>query len=143
MSRVTPPSPSSPSGTPNDPKRHGNPQQSGAGSGAGAAGMPAQRPNVTTPKAPEMGASAPPTAAGQPANKVSPPVNPAARPNNPGANLSLSPAVRVNGPPAPYPAPGGRPGGGTAQPGGAAGAPAGGSPGASAVAGDAMPAISE
>src|SRR3989454_782503 len=119
MSRVTPPSPSSPSGTPNDPKRHGNPQQSGAGNGAGAAGMPAQRPNVTTPKAPEMGASAPPTAAGQPANKVSPPVNPAARPNNPGANLSLSPAVRAPGAPAPSPAPGGRPGGGAAQPGGA------------------------
>jgi hypothetical protein len=30
--------------------------------------MPAQRPNVTTPRAPEMGASAPPTAAGQSAN---------------------------------------------------------------------------
>jgi type IV pilus assembly protein PilB len=127
MSRATPPSPSTPSGSPNDPKRHGTPQQPG-GAPAGAAGMPAQRPNVTTPKAPEMGASAPPTAGGQPANKVSPPANPAARPNNPAAGVTPSPAARAPGAPAAGPsAPGSRPPAGAPAPGAAR---AGAAPGA-------------
>ncbi len=61
MSRIVPPPSGTPSGAPNDPKRP-NP-----------VGMPAQKPNVTTPMAPPVGASAPPTAGGMPANKVSPP----------------------------------------------------------------------
>jgi type IV pilus assembly protein PilB len=153
MSRVTPPSPSTPSGTPNDPKRHGNPQQPG---GAGAAGMPAQRPNVTTPKAPEMGASAPPSAGGVPANKVAP--NPAARPANPAAGIPPRPgapataarpgAAGAPGAPAPAtkPAAAGGPGGGAgaAAPPGAGGAGgAGGAPGAGAAGAAGQPAISE
>ena len=38
--------------------------------GASGPGMPAQTPNVTTPLAPTVGASAPPTAAGQPADRA-------------------------------------------------------------------------
>ena len=138
MSRVTPPSPSTPSGTPNDPKRQGNPQQPG-GNPAGAAGMPAQRPNVTTPRAPEIGASAPPTAGGQPANKVPGP-NPAARP------AGAAPAARAPGAPA---QPGAKPAGPAAAP-GKPGTPAGtpgsgnapGTQGGGAVT-PAMPAIAE
>jgi len=95
---------------------------------AGAAGMPAQRPNVTTPKAPEMGASAPPTAGGQPANKVSPPANPAARPNNPAAGLSPNPAARAPGAPAGGAAPGAKPAAGAPRPVAAPGAPKPGGP---------------
>src|SRR3954471_22276417 len=68
MSRMTPPSPSTPSGSPDDANKR--PATGANPAAAGRPGMPAQKPNVTTPKAPEMGASAPPTAGGQPANKV-------------------------------------------------------------------------
>ncbi|MEO7158355.1 MAG: ATPase, T2SS/T4P/T4SS family, partial [Vicinamibacterales bacterium] len=50
MSRVTPPPPSNPSGTP-DPRKPG----------AKGPGVPANKPGITTPKAPSVGASSPPT----------------------------------------------------------------------------------
>src|SRR5688500_6725387 len=56
MSRETPQQPSP--GTPNNPQRKP----------ATGPGMPAQKPGVTTPKAPSVGASAPPGRGGQPAN---------------------------------------------------------------------------
>src|SRR5687768_13334789 len=65
MSRITPPPPSNPAGSPDDPNKRPASNQPGA-----RPGQPAQKPNVTTPKAPEVGASAPPTPAGQPANKA-------------------------------------------------------------------------
>src|SRR3954447_13276475 len=81
MSRATPPSPSSPS----DPNRRptGGPGTSGAKPGIPGSG--ANRPNTTTPKAPEMGAGAPPSAGGQQANKV-PTKAAGAAPGAPGAS---------------------------------------------------------
>src|SRR4051812_24512333 len=75
MSRITPPPPSTPSGSPNDPNKK--------------PGQPAQKPNTTTPKAPEVGASAPPTAGGHPANKVVAPgaPRPGGTPQQPGAKI--------------------------------------------------------
>src|SRR5688500_10421006 len=67
MSRTTPGI--SPAGTPDDPKRAG---PNGSAAGPNGPGMPAQRPLTTTPKAPEVGASAPPTPGGMPANKLPP-----------------------------------------------------------------------
>jgi type IV pilus assembly protein PilB len=108
--------------------------------------MPAQRPNVTTPKAPEMGASAPPTAGGQPANKVSPPTGAATRPaaGSPGTGGA---AARAPGAAAPGTKPAGSPGAAApgAKPAGAPGTP-GNTPGVSgggAAAPAAPPAISE
>src|SRR3954468_7617379 len=75
MSRTTPPTPTMPSGTPQDPKRQpgaGGTGTPGPAQGPGSAGMPAQRPNVTTPMAPPVGASAPPGVQGVPANKLPP-----------------------------------------------------------------------
>src|SRR3954471_3512646 len=80
MSRATPPSPSSPS----DPNRKpSGPGRSGAKPGIPGSG--ANRPNTTTPKAPEMGAGAPPSAGGQQANKV-PTKATGAAPGAPGAS---------------------------------------------------------
>jgi type IV pilus assembly protein PilB len=97
---MTPPPPSTPSGSPEDPKRPAAP----AGNVANRPGGPAQKPNVTTPKAPEVGAAAPPTAAGQPASKVVAPPGaprPAAAaatgaPRPPGA--APAPAAHANAP---------------------------------------------
>src|SRR5688572_4882621 len=60
MSRATPQQPAP--GTPNNPQR-----KSATAAAAAGPGMPAQKPGVTTPKAPAVGASAPPNKAGQPA----------------------------------------------------------------------------
>src|SRR5947207_1274125 len=60
MSRVTPPSAGAGASGQSNPQR---PQ-------ASAPGIAANKPNVTTPKAPSVGQSAPPTAGGMPANKV-------------------------------------------------------------------------
>jgi type IV pilus assembly protein PilB len=90
MSRITPPSPSTPSGSPDDPNKRpaastpASSQQQPQQPQQQKPGMPAQKPNVTTPKAPSVGASAPPTAGGMPANKV--PVPGAPRPA-PGAKI--------------------------------------------------------
>src|SRR4051812_38022441 len=70
MSRANPPAAPSPSGAPQDPNRQQQQQ-------ARVPGGPAQTPNVTTPKAPSVGASAPPTTGGVPANRVAPQANPA------------------------------------------------------------------
>ncbi|CAA9378416.1 MAG: hypothetical protein AVDCRST_MAG64-447, partial [uncultured Phycisphaerae bacterium] len=87
MSRATPPPPSTPSGSPEDPKRPA----------ANRPGLPAQQPNVTTPKAPEMGASAPPSRTGgvQPANKL---VSPSAAPR--AASTGAAPAAGARPTPA-------------------------------------------
>src|SRR5947208_10675222 len=93
MSRITPPPASGTPGVP-DPHRRPIPQAHAPATGPGA---PAQKPNVTTPKAPPVGQSAPPTRTGMPANKVSPPVGakpqaPAtpATPAKPGTGLPVA-----------------------------------------------------
>src|SRR4051812_31063254 len=70
MSRITPPTPASPSGSPDDPNKRPAALGPQPATGANKPGMPAQKPNVTTPKVPTVGASSPPTAAGQPASKI-------------------------------------------------------------------------
>src|SRR5688500_431139 len=60
MSRVNPPPPPPGSPTPNPQRKPVIP------------GLAAQKPGVTTPKAPEMGASAPPTKSGMPATPAPP-----------------------------------------------------------------------
>jgi type IV pilus assembly protein PilB len=52
--------------------------------------MPAQKPGITTPKAPSVGASAPPSAAGMPANKI--PTAP--KPAMPGAAKPVAPSAK-------------------------------------------------
>src|SRR5687768_6779255 len=69
MSRMTPPPPSPASPSPNDPNRRPvglNQPAPAPGPTPQKPGMPAQKPNVTTPKAPELGASGPPTATPKP-----------------------------------------------------------------------------
>ncbi|HZL37121.1 MAG TPA: hypothetical protein VFC78_17510, partial [Tepidisphaeraceae bacterium] len=61
MSRIVPPPAGSAPRSPEDPDKK---------TGGAKPGMPAQKPNVTTPMAPSVGASAPPTPGGMPANKV-------------------------------------------------------------------------
>src|SRR4051812_9924586 len=116
MSRTIPPSAPTPSGMPNDPNRPGRT----------GAGMPAQTPNTTTPKAPEVGASAPPTASGQPANKVPPARDPYAVKAPTPAPASGTPAARSPGGAAPGAA--ARPAPAAPAPGAAAPAPATGMP---------------
>src|SRR3954454_5119932 len=70
MSRATPPSPSSPSDPNRKPGGHPEKGQGTSGAKPGIPGSGANRPNTTTPKAPEMGAGAPPSKGGQQANKV-------------------------------------------------------------------------
>jgi len=84
MSRVTPP----PTGTGTSGGTP-NPQRPTPQGSAAAPGIPANKPGVTTPKAPTVGQSAPPTAGGMPANKV--PVAPAAgaKPAIPGAKPGM------------------------------------------------------
>src|SRR3954469_15128764 len=84
MSRATPPSPSSPSDPNRKPGGHPEKVQGTSGAKPGIPGSGANRPNTTTPKAPEMGAGAPPSAGGQQANKV-PTKATGAAPGAPGA----------------------------------------------------------
>ena len=91
MSQATPPT--MPAGAPNDPKRSG----AGAAPQQNAAGIPAQRPNTTTPKAPEVGASAPrrPVASRPTVSRPRPPpATPPRSPARPPARASVSRPVR-------------------------------------------------
>ncbi|HEV2296464.1 MAG TPA: ATPase, T2SS/T4P/T4SS family [Tepidisphaeraceae bacterium] len=117
MSRVTPPAPNNPAGSgggnnPQRPKPTTRPNPQGA-----APGVAANKPGVTTPKAPTVGASAPPTAGGVPANKA--PATPGARPasqtSGSGAAAARPPATPpAGGTPAPAPGHTGHSGGGQA-----------------------------
>ncbi len=78
MSRIVPPVASGGSASPEDPKRS-------------EPGMAAQKPGVTTPAAPSLGASAPPTAGGIPANRLPGAGVPGVKPAAPG----LRPPVRT------------------------------------------------
>jgi type IV pilus assembly protein PilB len=98
MSRVTPP-PAGAGSTGGQP----NPQRPTPQ--AAVPGIAANKPNVTTPKAPSVGASGPPTASGRPANMVPPratgaaPAAPAAKPG--GASPARPTGVGVSGGQAP------------------------------------------
>src|SRR5688572_829244 len=131
MSRITPPPPSTPSGSPDQPNKR---------PAAAGPGMPAQKPNLTTPKAPELGASAPPTTGGQPANKTVVPGS------SPSAPASPTQPAGGNGSAAAKPAPAKvanifAPKTGAA--GGAGVAPAAPAPTSGGAAGSGMPAIAE
>src|SRR5947209_5159990 len=93
MSQLTPPAPT--------PSPSNNPKPSGPG--VAGPGMPAQKPGVTTPMAPPIGASAPPSArTGLPADRAHSGVAqgsaaaPAARPATgaPGTGGNGAPAAR-------------------------------------------------
>jgi type IV pilus assembly protein PilB len=102
---MTPPPAAGASGTP-DPNRRINPQAHAPATGPG---MPAQKPGITTPKAPPVGASAPPTKSGVPANKV-PIAPPGAKPQAGGgaaAPKAPSSALPPGAAPAAAPASGG------------------------------------
>lgn len=107
MSRATPPTNPTPGGTPQQPQRPA-PQ-------ASAPGVAGNKPNVTTVKAPTVGASAPPSAVGHPANRAHAPAGqrpagaPAARPG--AAPAARPPGGQAGGgaPAAPSAAPGGMP----------------------------------
>ena len=113
MSRTTPPSAPTPSGSPNDPNR---PNRS--------AGMPAQTPNMTTPKAPELGASAPPTPGGMPANKVNPPAPSAGQTAGQSRDPYAVKPAAPSGQASPQPRPAGAQPSAQPRPAGSAGAPA-------------------
>src|SRR4051812_47735131 len=83
-----------PRGTSNgDGSANANGNGSNGNGSAGAAGMPAQRPGLTTPRAPEVGASAPPSPSGLPANKTPSTLKPIARQGGPALGAPTGPRL--------------------------------------------------